>query len=328
MRELTNHAAEIWAFRSLDHEIYTTTIGVEGSIPKGPAWLRKHLVKDYYTKWEADYKEGKYKGHTEGSLTTTSLSRLCNYYCQGLEYLTKEVGIDGLYIDDVSFGRKVMQRVRRILDRNRPNPLIDLHSSNHYNAIQGWANPALLYLELFPYIDSLWFGEWFNYEAGPDYWLVEISGIPFGLMGQTLPLDTVPNPWRGMVFGMTDRMPWLKENNKPMWGFWESFGIAESEMIGWWRSDCPISSGHKDVPVTVYRKADKSLAAFASWAKDTVEIKLDVDWKALGLSREKAVFEQPAIEGFQDAAGYKPGEKITVPAGKGFMLVIRDGQVN
>jgi len=43
---------------------------------------------------------------------------------------------------------------------------------------------ANLYLEHFPFIDRLWFGEGFDYNEPPDYWLTEISGIPFGLMAR------------------------------------------------------------------------------------------------------------------------------------------------
>jgi len=43
------------------------------------------------------------------------------------------------------------------------------------------------YTEFFPYVNRLWFGEGFNYDAmSPEQWLVECSGIPFGLMGDML----------------------------------------------------------------------------------------------------------------------------------------------
>ena len=56
-------------------------------------------------------------------------------------------------------------------------------------------------MEHFPYINSLWFGEGYDYDETPDYWLVEISGIPFGLYGEML--KGGGNPWRGMLYGMT-----------------------------------------------------------------------------------------------------------------------------
>ncbi len=68
------------------------------------------------------------------------------------------------------------------------------------------SSSANLYLEHFPFLNRLWFGEYFDYDAKADYWLVELSGIPFGLMGEML--EKGGNPWRGMTFGMTNRMPW------------------------------------------------------------------------------------------------------------------------
>ena len=57
------------------------------------------------------------------------------------------------------------------------------------------------------YIDSLWFGESFHYNSPADTFLVEISGLPFGLFGDMLGgekhgaahVDWVgPNLYRGM----------------------------------------------------------------------------------------------------------------------------------
>ena len=49
--------------------------------------------------------------------------------------------------------------------------LIDLHSGNF-----SMGGPALSYMMFFPYIDSLWFGESFHYDAPADTFLVEIAG--------------------------------------------------------------------------------------------------------------------------------------------------------
>ncbi|MCG6191434.1 glycoside hydrolase domain-containing protein [Maribellus maritimus] len=43
------------------------------------------------------------------------------------------------------------------------------------------------YLEFFPYIDKTWFGEGFNFDIMPaDFWLTEVSGIPFGINNDML----------------------------------------------------------------------------------------------------------------------------------------------
>ena len=85
-------------------------------------------------------------------------------------------------------------------------------------------SPANKYMEHFPYINSLWFGEGYDYNESPDYWLVEISGIPFGLYGEML--EGGGNPWRGMVYGMTNRLGWGGDP-RPIWKFWDDFGIQQ-----------------------------------------------------------------------------------------------------
>jgi hypothetical protein len=42
-------------------------------------------------------------------------------------------------------------------------------------------------MEMMPFIDTLWYGEGFNYDhASADYWLTEISGLPLGLPSDML----------------------------------------------------------------------------------------------------------------------------------------------
>ena len=74
-------------------------------------------------------------------------------------------------------------------------------------------------------MDKLWFVESFRYnQMSPDAWLVEVSGIPFGLMGDML--QGGGNRWLGMVYGMTARMPWTgAADPRPVWKVWDDFGI-------------------------------------------------------------------------------------------------------
>ena len=120
-----------------------------------------------------------------------------NYYLEGLDWLIRNVGIDGLYIDDLS-----------------------------------------------------------------DYWLVEISGIPFGVMGEVL--QDEGNPCRGMVYGMTGRLPYMADP-RPIWRVWDDFGMEGSQMIGYWSSDCPVRTDSASVLATVYRQPQKALVAVAGW---------------------------------------------------------------
>jgi Glycoside hydrolase 123, N-terminal domain len=310
IRELSNRAPELFALRSLGHEIFSPGPG------GGYSWLQEHLGGDYIAAWFVPELK-------DAAVINSGMSRWHNYYIEGLDWVCRNVGIDGLYLDDVAFDRTTMKRVRKVLDRDRPGALIDLHSANQYNVRDGFASSANLYLEHFPFLNRLWFGEYFDYNgSGPGYWLVELSGVPFGLMGEML--QDGGNPWRGMVFGMTSRLPWAGDP-RPLWKVWDEFGIAGSEMIGWWVETNPVKTGNKDVLATAYVRRDKSagnsvLIALSSWAKETVDVRLAVDWKRLGLDPKRATISAPAIDKFQDAAEFKPGDPIRVEPGRGLLL--------
>jgi hypothetical protein len=306
VRELSNRCPELFALRSLDDEILA--FGPGG----GHSWLQEHLGSDYIAGWFVP----RFK---DAAVINSGVSRWHNYYLEGLNWLVENIGIDGLYIDDVAFDRTVMKRVRRILDRGRRGALIDLHSANQYNIRDGFVNSANLYLEHFPYIDRLWFGEYFDYNSPPDFWLVEVSGICFGLMGEML--QDGGNPWRGMLYGMTARLPW-SGNPSSMWKFWDEFGIADAKMVGYWAPSCPVSPEHKDVLATVYRKKDKVLISIASWGPEPVLCRLRITWNALGINRKGAKLTAPYIEGFQDATVFLPEDEIPIAPGKGWLLVL------
>ncbi len=312
VRELSNRAPELFALRSLGDEIFFPGEG------GGFSWLQEHLDSDYIAAWYVPKLE-------DAAIINSGVSRWHNYYVEGLDWLAQNVEIDGLYIDDVAFDRTTMKRVRKVLDRNRPGALIDLHSANQFNVRDGYANSANLYMEHFPYIDRLWFGEYFDYDSPPEFWLTEISGIPFGLMGEML--QDGGNPWRGMLFGMTSRLPWAGDPTG-LWKLWDDFEIQNAEMYGFWAPSCPIKTDHPDVLVTAYVKPREVLIAIASWVGEDVQVQLQVDWGALGLDPDQAVLEAPFIKDFQEQARFRPGDPITVKTGRGWLLSCsaRDGQ--
>jgi hypothetical protein len=310
VRELSNRAYETFALRSLGHEVYSPGKG------GGYAWLQEHLGDDYIAAWFVPELK-------DAAVVNSGMSRWHNYYIEGINWLVRNVGIDGLYLDDVAFDRTTMKRVRRMLRQDGRPGIVDLHSANQYNERDGFINSAMLYMELFPYLDRLWFGEYFDYEKSPsDFWLTEVSGIPFGLMGEML--EGGGNPWRGMVFGMTNRMPWSAQADpRPLWKLWDAFGMKGSTLLGWWAPSVPVTTGRDDVKATVYRRNGRALVAVASWAATPVTVRLRVNWKALGLDASRATFGVPAVQGLQEARTIKPGDGIEVAPGKGIILIIK-----
>ena len=307
VRELSNHACELFMLRSLGDEILSYGKG------GGYSWLQEHLRSNYIAGWFVPQLK-------DAAVINNGISRWHNYYLEGLNWLVKNVGIDGLYIDDIAFDRTTMERVRKILKKENPGSLIDVHSANQFNPRDGYANSANLYLEHFPFIDRLWFGEYFDYNRSPDYWLIEVSGIPYGLMGEML--QDGGNPWRGMVYGMTARAPWSGDP-APIWKLWDDFGIQDAEMIGYWDPKCPVSTNNEQAKATVYRKKGETLVAIANWKPTDLKVTLNIDWKKLGIDPHNATIEGPFIKNFQPAIHFNIGEPISLSVGKGYLLIIK-----
>ena len=268
--QLSNHVAEMWIIRSLGDEIMRTTdtnptkvgdatFGAEGG---GYPWLREHLVSGYLPGWRQPLP---WLGETDAAIEMQGLSRWHNYYIEGLSWLMLNTGLDGLYLDGISYDRKITKRVAKVMARNDPGSRIQCHGGDCWSP--SWdpdrlVSTANAYLEHFPYLSNLWFGELYDYNMPPDYWLVEMSGIPFGLTGEMLNYQTGGNPYRGMIYGMSGRQ---HPSAPGMWRFWDEFGIQDAEWLGYWDKRCPVTTDDPSVLATVYRRPDKSLIALAHW---------------------------------------------------------------
>ena len=325
-RELTNYVAELWAMRSLGDEVFTDGPGIAkplalAKLPDfrnhaGCAWLCEHLVTGYQAAWHSPLAPGV----RDAAIETVGLSRWHNHYIQGLQWLATHCHIDGLYLDGIGYDREVFKRVRKVLQRSRPGSLIDFHSGDEYNETFGNISATVKYAEHMPYVDSIWFGEGFDYEnTSPDYWLTEVSGIPFGLFGEML--QDGGNAWRGMVYGMTRRLGW-GGTPQPIWQVWDDFGIDAADMIGYWAPDCPVQVDHPDVRATAYVRDGRTLISVASWAAEKVSVRFEIDWTAIGIDPACAMMTAPAVENFQDAAIFVPTDAVPIEPNRGWMLII------
>ncbi len=323
-RELTWQLPEIWALKSFGGSIIQPGPGPGARTvinPSGAHPLLSEALRDSFIPAWTAVLDGKYAGKQDLAVITKPDSAWSNYYLHGLEWLTTRAKVDGVYIDDTALDRMSLQRARRILEATRPSPLIDLHSWNHEDPLAAQGSSTSIYMELFPYMDRIWLGEGFDYEhATPDYWLVSMSGLPYGVMSEML--QGGGNVWRGMLFGETSRLGWSGDP-RSMWKFWDQFGMSGTHMIGWWDKHSPVRTDSKDVLATVYRKPGKALIAIANWTNLPKEIHLAIDWKSLGIDPTKAKIVASAIEGFQEEASWKVGEPITVPGGKGWVITVQ-----
>jgi hypothetical protein len=298
-RELTIHTPEIWALKSLGSEVIFDGPGKDTKTlihPNGPdKWLVNNFDGNYIPAWYNAFNEGPYKGEMDISVITTPDSRWNNYFLGGLDWMVNNIGLDGFYIDDSALDRNTLQRARRILDADGKRRIIDMHSWNHNNPYAGFANSIQLYMDLLPYVDRTWLGESFGDEHSSDFWLVEMSGIPFGMMSEML---DARNQFRGMVFGMLPRIPW-SGNPKPLWHLWDGFGMKEAQMYGYWDTNCPIKSDNHNLPTTVYinKNTDKALVTIANWSEAAQKANFSINESVLGFKPTK--ISAPEIEKLQ-----------------------------
>ncbi len=302
VRELSNHVAELWALRSLGDEVIANGPGLIYSVEKtlvsmpggGYPWLREHLVSGYVPGW----RQPLFDGETDAAFATQGLSRWHNYYVEGMRWLMQHTGVDGLYLDGIGYDREIMKRIAKVMYRANPKSRINFHSGNSYDYLDWRVSPASLYMEHFPYITNLWFGEMYDYSRSPDYWLVEISGLPFGLTSEMLEYQNGGNPYRGMIYGMTGR---LHPSASAMWRFWDEVGIQDARMIGYWQPDCPVHTSRPDVLATVYRKPGQAVIALAHWPEP----------QARPQAFTRAAAKPPAIDGRLDPGEWDDATRLT-----------------
>ena len=306
VRELSTSATELWALRSLNGEVL-----IPSKVEGGHAWLREHVRTNYSAAWHERLADGEVDSSVHTPAFTT---RWDNYWIEGILWLVRNLDIDGIYLDGAPYERNVLRRLRAALEpitAHRPNPfLLDLHASC-------FGHPHLPYMELYPFIDSIWYGEQCNYIGySPEQWLAEVggipecdpecvpdcmpalttapcptlppqvAGIPFGLPGQMLGDNR--DQFHGLVFGMTCRIYPDPDrcNPRPLWAALDGLGMRSPRMIGWWERLSPVAARPAEhVKATLFigsRGGQPTFAiALANWGRESVQATLTLDLTAL-----------------------------------------------
>ena len=323
-RELTQNLPEFFALKSLDGEVFAqrdaSVRGWPCTNSSGPhPWLKSHVGLDIIPAWRENVRFSAYPSRLDLAVITTPETRWDNFFLAGLERLVTVYGIDGIYIDDTALSGKAMQRARRILDRDGKVRLVDNHSWNHHSGLAGGGSSNLVFLDLYPYFDLLWRGEGFSNNTPADFWLVERSGLPFGVPGEMLGRG---NPFRGLLFGMTDRWGW-GGNPMGLWKFFDATRLGDGTFYGWWDDANPLTlQGDAEVKASLWKTPTQTVLVIANFANAPRTVTLTADASKLGFTLANGTWTQPEISGVQ-STGTVPDLKqpITVPAGRGFIWV-------
>lgn len=321
-REITQNMPEFDELNALGGEVIFKR---DGKVPGWPITngdgphpeLVKRAGKDVLPAWREtiSFPEAYPKRLDLSVITNPDSRRWSNFYLAGLDLLVREYGIDGLYVDDTALDRTAMRRARRILDADgRVDRRIDMHSWSHFNEYCGWIPSDIAFMELYPYYDRLWHGEAFGNDLSPDVWLIERSGFAWGLAGEMLGRG---NPFRGLVFGQTDRLGW---GGKPegTWKFFDRVGMEDMKPSGWWEHDCRVKiGGSADVKATLWSGPKADVLVLANWSSEPREVSFAVTGEGL------RSWECPAIPDVQKGGGDWGENECRTLAGNGGVVLVR-----
>eukprot|EP00051_Salpingoeca_urceolata_P011338 m.140348 g.140348 ORF g.140348 m.140348 type:complete len:1261 (+) comp17082_c0_seq3:824-4606(+) len=258
IRELSNHAAELFALLALQGEVITDVDPY--SIPQrgychdwdchgGCAWLHQHVVHNYTACWQQSLSDGEW----DCAVCDIGTSQWFNYYVEGLYHSVSQAPhMNGVYYDGINFDRRSMIRVRKSLDlatehaeTNMPG-LIDIHTGYNHNS-----PPSVSYLSHFAFANRAWNGEGFNWHSsGPAYWLVDVSAFLHGIFADRLGGTGAATDFKGMLFASYQRNT---DASRALWTLWDEVQIQDTTLIGWWEDDSPVSltiSNHSDANTT------------------------------------------------------------------------------
>lgn len=308
IRELTTHAPEVYALKSLKHEIFVPGQGY------GLPWTCEHLIEDYRPAWFTEIENDQY----DAALVVNGFSRWINYYLEGLRWMLVNYKIDGIYMDDVSFDRSVLKRMRKIMEESRPGSLIDLHSNTGYSV-----GPENQYADFLAYIDRTWFGESYKYDQmTPDEWFVSFSSIPMGNMSEML--QDGGNPYLGMVYGATARIYEDLPNKSPvpMWKLWKDFDIENARMIGYWDERPVVTTGNELVKATVFKHKDRTLVVVGNFNTRTETVSIDIDYSQLELSSAKKQGILPDLGYMQQPGTIDVSKPISIEPKKAVFFIL------
>jgi hypothetical protein len=93
-------------------------------------------------------------------------------------------------------------------------------------------------------------------------------------------------------------------------------------MIGYWDEACPVTTNHPDVKATAYVRPGKVLISIGNFDTQDRTVRLQIDWKKLGLDPAKVKIEAPQVENFQENRTFAVDEPISVKSKEGWLLLM------
>jgi len=287
-RELSSFAPEFWAllYEGAGYS-FRDEVDPDPRLWFQDAWRQNHLPDGLPAGWPRLHQDL----GDEHCIPVSNATRNGNFYLESMRYMTRFFGADGAYWDGAdgpTLGhREMAKRLWTLFRQTNPNACIDVH---HGHALVD--SPVAAMMLCFPFIDSLWHGEGFDYDRfDPWTWLVEIAALPFAVPSEMLGGDEYVG--RGMLFGIWPRHGWYNETDVPrkLWAFFDRFGIQQADMLGWWLKGNGVTVDRPDTYVTAYRHPSHGVllavatwhVPLAGWMEMTFDVTLRLDRELLRL---------------------------------------------
>jgi len=206
-------------------------------------------------------------------------------------------------------------------------------------------NSAGVFFDSYGLTGRQWNGDWtYQTSVGPGFWEGELS-IPLATLGLTPlaretevkseirnPRSERPRDHRPQTTGPQTQSPESRHSSLVTRHSSEievGFNVCRDQQLPQQRLSCwsPVSGSFHDTHQfgrLTFSPTQASTRQKSGRAQQAVTVRLDIDWKALGLDPAKAKLTAPRIEHFQDSAEFSPKEEIPMEPGKGWLLVLHE----
>lgn len=248
-------------------------------------------------------------------------SRMDNFFVEGVEFLTKQVKVDGILLSDTSMQRDTAERAAKCIERNRgANGMLELGFSDRYDAANGYLSAPLAYADVLPFIGRVYVETPFDF-SDPIKNIFEHSGMAFGLGGDTSSENSVLG---SLLYGMLPR--YGKEfatsfATKDIQKVFRDFDISTAKLRGFWDPKNPVKVDNAAVLCTSYMNGDNMIAVLYNTSNRDLTFEVGVENK-LGYTTVGKKVVAPQIEGIQKRKRVNFGKPMKLKANSGILITV------
>lgn len=245
-----------------------------------------------------------------GSADTLPRSSYENFYLEQLSFLSKRYNPDGVISHGAVLSAAGAERAKRIAERQGISRGLEICKEG---ALQK-------YFDVLPFYDYICLPP---ANCKPDYMLIEMSSIPFGLTAAVCGGGCPP--CLGMLYGINsvygeggelqDRIA------ESLYTLWDSFSIKDSRFYGYWDKKNPVSSDKKDIYISTFINKANLLAVIYNASGSSVEFDLGINAR-LGYTSKGKKIMQPAVLGLHWQKKINFNKPFRLKAHKGMILTV------